>query len=205
MRSCEEYLQNLSALVDGELHGSELTETIRHLTVCEPCMVQFEAFQKLQTELELNAGVTKVPERIWDKIYQETSVKPKTQFIKFNSKLNRAISIAAILIISFILGYQSREKVVPMMTANDPIVLASNRGNMNENQFLSLTRDLLSADPAYHKKMYMILHTLVAENLEGNMEPLENVDYGENSNDEMLQNADFEQNKETFRFKDTGT
>jgi hypothetical protein len=182
MPKCEDYQINLSAMIDGELKGAELTETIRHLKQCETCMRVFEAFQALQQRLDHDGDLIPVPVRVWDKIVAETKTGKKAVSVHFKPVLWKAIGVAAVLVISFLLGYHSRHTILPVMESNDPIVLASNKGDMSEQEFLSLTRELLSANPVYHQKMYLILHTLQMEKWEGGLEPIEEADYQSNGN-----------------------
>ena len=180
--NCEDFQANVSAMIDGELKGTELTATIKHLGHCSNCMKVFEDFQALQDNIDQDKELTPVPPRVWDEITRETQLHRKADSVSFKPIVWKAISIAAVLVISFILGYHSKHTVLPAMEADNPIVLASNRGDMSENEFLSLTRELLSADPVYHQKMYLILHTLHMENWEGGLDPIEEADYQGNGN-----------------------
>ncbi len=200
MKKCEEYQLNVSAMIDGELHGLELTETIKHLAQCQSCLAQFEAFQQLDERIGEATVRKPVPEVVWGKISEETSPGRKAHMIKLRSHIIKAVSIAAVLAVSFTLGYQSRKNVIPMMKAGDPIVLASNRGDMNDAQFLSLTRELLTADPVYHKRMYLLLHTLTGSGWEGSIEPLDNLELEKNEQHDLLEQADFDEESGTYKF-----
>lgn len=177
MKTCEAYQTNISALIDGELRGAELTETIRHLAGCKTCMAQFESFQWLQEQIETELNSPASPREMWDEIVAETTPKRRTTFIRFRPTIYKAIAAAAVLAVSFLLGYGSRNVIIPYMEKNKPIVLASRTGEMNDAQFLSLTRELLTADPIYQQKMYQILRTLGETAWESNIEPLEQANY----------------------------
>ena len=200
METCEQYQMNASAMIDGELRGEILTTTIKHLAQCRSCMAEFEAFQTLDEKINVEVAPESVPVRIWDKISAEASSQKKAISINLRSSVVRAISIAAVLVITFILGYQSSNTVIPAIEANDPIVLASNRGGMSEAQFLSLTRQLLTADPVYHKRMFMLLHTITADAWEGSVEPLDDLEPEKSERHDLLEQVDFEEERETFKF-----
>jgi len=187
-------------MIDGELRGEELTDTVKHIASCSECMELFIEFQRLQERTDAETAPPVIPGRIWENIESEATPIKSAKSIPFRSTMFKAISIAAVLAISFILGYQSRSNIIPMMTANNPIVLASNSGKMNEAQFLSLTRELLTADPVYHQKMYMILHSVASQRWEESFEPIDN-DYLEGSrNSEKLQQTNYDRDGETFKF-----
>lgn len=85
----------------------------------------------------------------------------------------------------------------PVLDSNAPIVLASNRGQMTDARFAELTRELLSADPRYYQKMYVILHVLNDEYWQGNLETLPE---NESPNPVRAVTADDDQSEEVFRF-----
>jgi anti-sigma factor RsiW len=186
MKTCEDYQADVSALIDGELRGAELTDLVRHLSECRTCMKQFEQFQRLQEVVERELTWSQPPEEIWDGIASRTSTGRRVKFIPRRSTLTRAISIAAVFALFFLAGYGSRSYIHPILQRNEPIVLASQRGEMNDAEFLELTRELLTADPVYSQKMYQILNTLDVASWEGDVESIEQ--------------ANYEQNGETFRF-----
>ncbi|MBU1882254.1 zf-HC2 domain-containing protein [bacterium] len=176
MSQCENYQINISAMIDGELRGAELTETVRHLAQCPDCLAQFERFQRLQDRLDAETAAIQAPVALWEQIERQTPQRTAKR-ISLKSVAYTTLRYAAVLAIAFVIGYTSHSTVIPFMQKDDPIVLASDQGNLSETQFLALTRDLLTADPIYHQKMYQILQTLSAEEWEGNVEPFEQADY----------------------------
>lgn len=176
MKSCEEYQINLSAMMDGELTGDELTETIQHLAACADCLREFRSFQSLQSRVNQEIKTPAVPNHLWTTISREERVTPRTQFIVFRPSVLKWVGIAAVFLLSFGSGYLLRAPVRPLSDPRTPIVLASNRGSLTDDQFLILTRTLLTADPVYHKKMYLILHTLLDLPGEGGLDILNETD-----------------------------
>ena len=161
---------NLSAMLDGELSGAELTKTVRHLAECESCMAEFQRFQNLQARVDEEYAVEQVPKTGWKDI-QSAGKEKKRMIISFKSTWVQIVSAAAVLFIVFGVGYLFGKPKAVFMQSNTPIILASDRGRMDEDRFLHLTRELLSADPKYRFKMYFILKTLMADELEGGYDP----------------------------------
>ena len=169
MNNCEEYQVNISAMLDGELQGRELAETVNHLAECDECMAVFRSFQALQTRIDTEIEPPEVPEGIWDGIESEAVYKPKT--VKLRSHIYTIIGIAAALFFFAALGYYIQQPAIPVIDKNAPIVLAGHKGRMTEERFLELTRELLTADSKYHRKMYYILSTLQTDDIEGGFDP----------------------------------
>ena len=174
MSNCEEYQLNLSAMLDGELKGEALSRTVKHLAVCSDCLKVFNAFQSLQARVEAEAAAPPLPPHLWLRIEAQGRRKEKPKVLSFfQSHAVKYISAAAALFIFFALGYYLRKPALPSakMDLNAPVVLAGNPGRMSEERFLEITRELLSAEPKYHRKMYLILHSLGAGNWGEGMEP----------------------------------
>ncbi|TKJ39114.1 hypothetical protein CEE37_11895 [candidate division LCP-89 bacterium B3_LCP] len=179
MMNCEERQVNISAMLDGELSGQELIETVSHLSECQACMKEFRRFQSLQSLIEEETSIPEAPPGLWDRISQAVPQKPVAKIIPLRTKFIKIASIAAALLIFFGLGYFMRKPTLTILEdPNSPIVLASDRGSMDDDQFLTLTRELLSSDPEYHRRMYFILHTLQADYWEGTYEPPETNEQG---------------------------
>ena len=174
MNICEQYQINLSALMDGELASEELANTIRHLAACDACMKEFETFQALQKRVNHEVKTPSVPARVWKLVSRETGAVPPAVSRRFNPMVVRTLRLAAVIIICFGLGYTLSKPVFHLQKTDPrtPIVLASSPGSMSEERFLEMTRELLSADPAYHRKMYLILSLLIDRYGEGNLQSL---------------------------------
>lgn len=199
MKSCEEYQVNISAMLDGELRGEELSDTIKHLAQCQDCMAVLKSFGSLQDRVGADSVPPPVPGNAWREISEKTSPKQKAVSLPFRPRVFKVIGIAAAFVFCFGMGYFMRNSVVPAVNYNVPIVLASDRGQMSEAQFLSLTRDLLTADPEYHRRMYQILHALSAEYMRGGFETF---DEGDLSTSVQMVTADDENGKDVdvYRF-----
>jgi hypothetical protein len=174
MNDCEEYRINMSALMDGELGSEELGDTIRHLASCAVCLKEFESFQALQKRVNHEVKAPAVPARLWQAISQEKSASPKAISQPLHPNLGRILRLAAVIVVCFGLGYILSKPVfhLPKADPNSPIVLASAPSSMTEDRFLELTRELLTADPSYHRKMYLILSALINRFGEGNLQSM---------------------------------
>lgn len=195
MNSCEDYQVNLSAMMDGELRGMELADTVAHLSKCQTCMEEFRKFQSLQERIDAEIAPPPVPYRTWHNI-AEAAEKPKAKIIPLHSRFVRIAAAAAALLIFFGLGFFLRNPSIPMVDQNAPIMLASDRGSMDDDRFLALTRELLSSDPEYHRKMYFILHTLQADYYEGSYEPPEE----ETGTSPQMMQVDDSNNQDVYKF-----
>ncbi len=185
MKTCADYQVDVSALVDGELKGAELTEVVHHLAECRTCLKVFEQFQRLQETIEREVAMPQPPGKAWKAISSQAAVK-RVKFTPRRFPAVRAFAAAAVLAFAFLLGYGSQSVIHPLLQKDTPIVLASQRGQMDDAEFLELTRELLTADPIYAQKMYQILNTLEVASWEGGVESLEQ--------------ANYEPDGETFRF-----
>ena len=174
MNGCERYQINMSALMDGELSSEELADTIRHLAACDACMKEFDSFQVLQKRVNHEVKAPTVPARLWKAIWREGDAKTEAISRRYNPAVMRALRLAAVIILCFGLGYTLSKPVFHLQPHDPgtPIVLASSPGSMSEDRFLEITRELLSADPAYHRKMYLILTALINHFGEGNLQSL---------------------------------
>ncbi len=183
-------------MMDGELRGSELADTVNHLSTCDTCREEFKRFQSLQERIDAEVCPPPLPTQVWQVISEAAAPKPRARIIPLHSRFVRIASIAAALLIFFGLGFFLRNPSIPVMDQNTPIMLASDRGSMDDDRFLSLTRELLSSDPEYHRKMYFILHTLQADYLEGSYEPPEE----ETGTSPRMMQVDDSNNNEIYKF-----
>ncbi len=199
MKSCEEYQIYISAMLDGELKGDELTRTVSHLSVCRECMSTLKAFQALQAKVDEQKTTPALPGNLWSRIEQSSGRPEKPRVLPLMSRTASIIAIAAGIILFFALGYILRKPMMPSIAVDreTPIVMASDAGSMSEERFLQLTRELLSADPKYHRRMYFILHTLTAGSYEGGLEPQTR---GETEVPSRLISADEEQTSEILKY-----
>ncbi len=118
-------------------------------------------------------------------------------FIPFKSRAMRVAALAAMVILCFGLGYLMNRPTPPLPVSTEPIVLASQPGQMTDDKFLALTRELLTADPEYHQKMYMILSSL---NREERQWPLEVMPRNEGPSSVEAVTADGGGTRQTYRF-----
>ncbi|MBL7191691.1 zf-HC2 domain-containing protein [bacterium] len=171
MKTCEEYEMNLSAMIDGELHGDELTETIKHLGECPECMKTLGIYQAMQEEINRHYQPDAVPDNLWGKINPgKDTAKPKSEHhggktvIPMPPWLTGIISAAAAIILILISSFILRDTYIfPLQESKIPLLTSTGSSGMTEERFVNFTRELLSADPVYHRKMYLILSALYNE------------------------------------------
>ncbi len=173
MKNCEEHQMDASAMLDGELEVSAIADTVGHLAKCETCLAVFNAFKSLQHNIDTVVKKPEVPGEIWKAVEKERPKEKKPLVIPFKIAALKIVAAAAVLIMMFTLGYNfHRPATEQFVDQNTPIVLASDRGNMTDERFRALTREILSADPDYVRKMYIILHTLEFEGSDSDLEML---------------------------------
>ena len=175
MKTCEEYQMDASALLDGELETSEIADTVGHLAKCETCLAVFKAYKTLQHNIDTVVKKPEVPAEIWTAIAKARPKEKKPLVIPFKIAALKIVAAAAVLIMMFTLGYNFNRPSPEQLVSDDqnsPIVLASDRGNMTDERFRALAREILSADPDYIRKMYIILHTLEFEGSDSDLKTL---------------------------------
>jgi len=197
MHECDEYQMKVSAMMDGELPAEDIEATVRHLAACEECLQEFKVFQKLQNRVNRELSQPSVSPQTWERIRRQATEAPKAIFIPFKSRAVRIAAMAAAVILCFGLGYLVNQPSPILQDSGAPIVLASQPGQMTDEKFLALTRELLTADPEYHQKMYMILSSL---NREEKRWPLEVMPRSEGSANVQAVTADGEGTRQTYRF-----
>ncbi|RJP78232.1 MAG: hypothetical protein C4524_06985 [Candidatus Zixiibacteriota bacterium] len=178
MNGCETYQEAMSALLDGELTGPDLAATIRHLAACETCLQEFETFQALQQRVNRDLRPPAVPPRLWPAIAREHPPREARRVrLPARQTAFRVLRIAAVVALCFGAGYWLSRPVWESPAGPEtPIVLASDGGAMSDQHFLALTRELLTADPVYHQKMYLILETLLSRYDDGALNSLREAD-----------------------------
>ena len=194
---CEHYQMNISAMLDGELSGSELAETVEHLAQCETCRKEMERFRRMQELVDGEYVEEAVPRNVWKNIERISKAEKKPAVIGFKDNVYKIIAAAAVLIIIFGAGYFfGRPGTVLMQDGQSLINLASQpqTQQMNDDRFIDITRELLNSDPRYQVKMYMILHSLFDQNIEGGFVPMRNEDM--NESDEGMNETPPEDNQE---------
>lgn len=72
---CQECLDSLTALLDGELSAKEETRVGRHLEVCAPCASECDSFRQVGILLEQTSTLS-LPETMWSSIRTEIAPAP---------------------------------------------------------------------------------------------------------------------------------
>ena len=171
---CEQYQINLSAMLDGELKGVELADTVGHVAECGDCRRQLNVFRRMQELIDSEYSVQQAPANLWRRI--ERTVKParfRPKIVPFKRIVWRIAAAAAVIAIVFGAGYFIGSPGRILQQDGEPLIkLTGFEQQMDEDRFLDMTRELLNSEPKYQLKMYMVLHTIYNNNIEGGIEPM---------------------------------
>lgn len=157
-------------MLDGELSGDELADSIAHLTECSECRGVFEQFRALQDRVEREYSQDEAPSTQWEDIEKKAGLGAKPIVVKFRQNIYKVIAAAAVLVIMFGIGYFSGNGGKLPMQADSMIMTASSPGGMSDERFINFTQELLKSDPKYRVKMYVVLKTLFDESMEGGLD-----------------------------------
>lgn len=151
MDRCETMQVELSALMDGELEHDEILRVLEHLQDCKPCSELLAEMRRLEGALQPLRATVKAERRagMW---------RPGARL--------RAIGVAAAVLVAFIGGWTLSESSasidIPHQDEILELSLGEESGKMADAQFVSMTVELLRADPRYHRAMLEVLEDVVA-------------------------------------------
>jgi len=118
---CEKVKERLQAFIDNET-SSEVTEEIRnHLTSCISCQNELRELQKIDTFL-LAFHDEEVPEELSIKLLNIPQSEPKISYFGSFKK----VSIAASILLSFILGAWISSQTIQNRTSSDSLLSSDN-------------------------------------------------------------------------------
>lgn len=156
MNSCEQVEVELSALMDGELESEAIPRALEHLRECNACELYFQQLMKLDRASHL----LRRDESKRETTTQRVGVRPLRGVL-------RNAWIAAAVLVAFLGGMMLPTSDLAADVPNRDEVLelslGEDAGKMADARFVSLTVELLRADPRYHVAMYQVLQDVVAQ------------------------------------------
>lgn len=150
MDRCESMQIELSALMDGELEHDDILRVLEHLQECKDCSALLAQMRRLEGAL--------APLRSTVQAERQASVW------RAGPRL-RALGVVAALLIAFVGGWtlsaSSSHLDIPRRDEVLELSLGEESGKMADAQFVSMTVQLLRADPRYHRAMLEVLEDVV--------------------------------------------
>ncbi|MBZ0264740.1 zf-HC2 domain-containing protein [bacterium] len=177
---CENFEVNISALMDNELTGKELLQTLDHIVGCESCRKFYTECRSLESLIQNKPNLENVeeivlPEQLWDSIVEKASRK-KTRIFHFPGS-PQIWAVAAMLFLAvglWVGGVLKLPNINPERHGDVvELRLEENKGKMTEDRFIELTTELLKADRSYHRKMLEVMETVNRNDVvvEGSLDP----------------------------------
>jgi len=157
--------ENLSAIMDGELSGEELLESIDALVETDELRSFWQDSRSLEKALKTQQTelIETPPESVWEnvevvagqkiaKIFRLNNVSPQVWAAAASIALIFSLTVAGLLRGTF-----------PEQANANTIQLGQHDGQMTEDRFIELTTELLQADSRYHRKMLDVMQTVNRE------------------------------------------
>ncbi len=101
MRSCEEYQEWASCLIDGELDDERAEELRQHAAQCEECRAVLEAFTALSDSME--DGLAEPPATLHENVMAEIRRESRKPVLIFTRR-HRQLAAAAVLAVVLLAG-----------------------------------------------------------------------------------------------------
>ncbi|MCB2211746.1 hypothetical protein KQI52_06500 [bacterium] len=153
--------ENLSAIMDGELTGEELLESIDALVEDGELREFWRDSRSLQKALARPQSelVETPPSSVWENVeFSAGKPKRKAKILSIREVSPQVWAAAASIVLIFSLTLAGLfNGVMPEQANARTIQLGQNEGRMTEDRFLELTSELLKADPRYHRKMLEVM------------------------------------------------
>ncbi len=159
MRTFEE---NLSAVMDGELTGEELLESIDALVESGELRGFWRDSRSLQKTLtkSQNVLVETPPDSVWENV-QTATRKQRAKIFKLSGASPQVWAAAASILLIFSLTLAGFLRgTIPEQANARTVQMGAHDGEMSEDRFIELTTELLQADSRYHRKMLEVMQTV---------------------------------------------
>ena len=162
-----QYEENLSAIMDGELHGEELLLSIDALAENGDLRRFWRDGRSMQKALAIPARqpAEVPPEHVWNRIQEKS--EPHTADTAKVIPLRKvppqvwAVAASIVLVFSLTLAGLFRGVTPDSATAETTVELGSKQ--MTEDRCVAITRELLMADSRWHRKMLEVMQTVDRE------------------------------------------
>jgi hypothetical protein len=164
-KNLQPFEENLSAIMDGELTGEKLLESIDALVETGELRSFWRDSRSLQKALAApQAGLIEAPpDSLWDNVEYATG-KQRAKVFQLNKVSPQVWAAAASIVLIFSLTVAGLLRgTFPEQANAKTIQLGQNDGRMTEDRFIDLTTELLQADSRYHRKMLEVMQTVNSE------------------------------------------
>jgi len=165
MKECTDYEIELSAMLDGESDPATALELVGHVASCESCRAFYLEMSNVQATVDAvavahapepapEAEVRPVPESRW-RFGWGSLLRP--------GKMPRlAWGITTVFVVALAVWAGVDRNVLTNMAGSSEngetiIELEANKGDMDEDRFVALVTELLTADRRYQDQMYAVL------------------------------------------------
>lgn len=167
MNACEKHQVRISAWFDAELDRAEQFAVVDHMSTCAACREFYRDARALESAVSVaRAGRSEtdpsLPLGLWERI--ERDARPPRAVRPAWASLAAAAVVFAVLGLGFLSGAfrDSAEpgpavETVSNETTSDMIELGGKEDRMDDERFVELTREVLSAGPRYRAAMYEIM------------------------------------------------
>lgn len=167
MSGCERFEMQMSSWLDAELERDEQIELADHLVRCAGCRTFWAEARALGGLLEAAcqdvSTATAPPPALWERI--ESSASEPARVVRGPWSvppwaMRAAASVVLALGLSFaLIGFGGGDGDGAITTADARFGGA----RMDQSRFVSLTRELLAADPVYHEAMHRVMDEVLRD------------------------------------------
>jgi predicted anti-sigma-YlaC factor YlaD len=161
MKTCEHFEEQLSVWLDGELDRPGQVETLDHIVRCEAC----RHFYGEARALDGLVAAVRTPKRaeapspeLWKRIEREAS--RKAEVIPFRRRIPAwAWQAAAVIVLAIGLGvvFWAGSPGPAGHPRDAEVLLGEDAGEMTDDRFVELTKEVLRADRRYHAALHQVM------------------------------------------------
>ena len=166
MKNCEHYEILLSSWLDDQLDRAGQVELLDHVVRCDSCRefyLDARGLDGLVAAVRTPAGAERPSLEVWKLIKRDARRSEETTMWQRLPLWAR--QAAAVFVVAIGLGVLMWN--APFTVAPPPgdveIRLGEDAGNMTEDRFIELTREVLRADRRYHLALYQVMDQVVRE------------------------------------------
>jgi predicted anti-sigma-YlaC factor YlaD len=161
-RNCESFEILLSTWIDGPLERGEQIECLDHLARCEDCRRFYREARALEgclSQLRTPVDAPPAPAEVWQRIRWETR-KDLRRARRLPAWIFQAAAVVVLSIgLSVVVWNHGGTAIRPDLAE----VQLGAGGQMSEERFVELTKEVLGADVRYHAAMYRIMEQVVRD------------------------------------------
>ena len=160
MASCDEHEVNVSALLDGELHGDDVLQCVDHLLTCRECRRLYgdaRGMEDLLAAAQAYSHVSGETAQLWDKAQKTAPPPSRVAILRVAPPWAWRIAATLVAATALWLFGASRLSRGPDQDTTIHVQVGARPELMNEDRFVDVTRELLESDRRYRRKMLEIL------------------------------------------------